>query len=121
VTAAYRPDPQTLADASLTSEAAFQVRVVELATRLGWHAYHTHDARRSEPGLPDLLLVRGARLVFIELKVGRRQLTPEQERWIRELDDVTEVDAIVVRGRHDGRDDFTDLERFLARRARPVG
>lgn len=57
----YRPDPQALADASLTTEAAFQIRVVRLLTDHGYAVYHTHDSRRSEPGFPDLIAIRGPR------------------------------------------------------------
>lgn len=96
----WRPDPQALADASLTSEAAFQVRVLELAERLGYELrYHTHDSRRSEPGFPDLTLVRPRdhRLVFLELKAGRKQPTVRQRWWIEQLDQVTRVDAAIAR------------------------
>jgi hypothetical protein len=112
----YRPDPQTLADASMTDEAAFQVRIIELATVHGWRVYHTHDSRRSEPGFPDLVLVRGSRLLFVELKVGKRQLTDEQRDWLRALGRVTEVGAFTLRGRTDGADDLSDFEGVLRRR-----
>lgn len=113
---AYRPDPQALADASLTTEAAFQVRIVRLATDHGWRVYHTHDSRRSEPGFPDLVLVRPPRVLFVELKVGRRQLTPDQQRWMRLLEGCTEVGAFVLRGRLDGSEDLAGFEGVLRRR-----
>lgn len=112
----YRPDVQALADAAMTDEAAFQVRVVELATRHGWRAYHTHDSRRSEPGFPDLVLVRPPRVLIVELKVGRRQLTRDQAEWMRLLERCTEVSAFTLRGRLDGRDDLSGFEGVLRRR-----
>lgn len=108
----YRPDPQALADASLTTEGAFQVRVLELAERLDYRLrYHTHDSRRSEAGFPDLTLVRPRdhRLVFLELKAGRKQPTDTQRLWLAELDQVTRVDAAVAR---DNRD-WSALEELL--------
>jgi hypothetical protein len=108
----YRPDAQALADASLTPEAAFQVRVLELAERLGYELrYHTHDSRRSEAGFPDLVLVRPRdhRLVFLELKAGKKQATEAQLRWLRQLNEVPGVDAAVAR---DGSN-WTDIEAWL--------
>ena len=55
------------------SEAEFQDVVCTLATLHGWDHYHTHDSRRSNPGLPDLLLWRGPRLIVAELKIDRRR------------------------------------------------
>lgn len=40
--------------------------------RWDW-VYHTHDSRRSQRGLPDLLAIRGPRKVWLEVKrVGER-------------------------------------------------
>lgn len=108
----YRPDPQALADASLTLETAYQVRVLELAERLGYELrYHTLNSRGSEPGFPDLALLRPAdhRLVFLELKAGRKQPTDAQRRWIHELAGVTRVAAAVSRDAAD----WSELEAFL--------
>ena len=55
------------------SEAEFQRAIVDLATLHGWEHYHTHDSRRSNAGLPDLLLWRGPRLIVAELKIDRRR------------------------------------------------
>ena len=59
--------------------------VRELARLAGWLCYHTHDSRRSEPGFPDVVLVRGGRVLFRELKVGRNHVTPTQARWLDRL------------------------------------
>jgi len=108
----YRPDAQALADASLTTEAAFQIRVLGLAERLGYELrYHTHDSRRSEPGFPDLALVRPRdhRLVFLELKTGRKQPTVHQRWWLQQLDQVIRVDAAIARNGLD----WSELEAWL--------
>jgi hypothetical protein len=108
--APYQPDAQALADASVGDpETRLQLQVIELANRLGFRAYHTHDSRRSEPGFPDLVLVKPPRVVFVELKVGRKQLTDSQKAWMFDLEHCSEVDAFVLRGSPDGAADLTAL------------
>jgi len=51
----------------------------------GWFAYHTFDSRRSEPGFPDCVFVRGERLIFVELKAAGRKPTAAQEDWLAAL------------------------------------
>ena len=63
-------------------EANFQATVIELAELHGWRVYHTHDSRRSQPGFPDLTLVRRYRLIFAELKREGGKLTAEQTAWL---------------------------------------
>lgn len=75
------------------SEREFQAQVVQAAEALGYLCYHTHDSRRSAPGFPDLIMVRGYRLIALELKVGRRRPTPEQLVWLHALREVWQVDA----------------------------
>jgi hypothetical protein len=78
-------------------EDAWQAMVVTAARRLGWRVYHTHDSRRSEPGFPDLVLVRPPDLLFIELKTVKGRVTPEQVEWIADLGLVGKVEAFVWR------------------------
>jgi hypothetical protein len=78
-------------------EKDLQAGVIALAKLLGYRVYHTFDSRRSEPGFPDLILIRGYRLVAIELKSTIGDLTEAQKEWLRAFDAVTQVDAIVVR------------------------
>lgn len=78
-------------------EKELQSSLIELARSLGYRVYHTHDSRRSEPGFPDLILVRDRRLVAIECKSATGKLSPEQIAWLRAFDGVSRVDAIVVR------------------------
>ena len=79
------------------SEREFQAQVVQAAEALGYLCYHTHDSRRSAPGFPDLIMVRGYRMIALELKVGRRKPTPEQLVWLAALRDVWQVDALWAR------------------------
>ena len=74
-------------DTGLTraTERQFHEAVVDLATVLGWRAYHTHNSRRSAPGWPDLCLVRGDRALFRELKAEKGRVTPAQAEWLAAL------------------------------------
>jgi hypothetical protein len=64
------------------SEKDFQARVVARARVYGWRVYHTTIPYRSAPGFPDLVLVRPPRLLFVELKREKGELTTAQEEWL---------------------------------------
>jgi hypothetical protein len=66
------------------TEKAFLEQVRGLARLLGWMVFHTHDSRRSEPGFPDLVLLR-ERVVWAELKTDTGRLTPAQVAWVEAL------------------------------------
>lgn len=56
--------------------------VVEVALKEnGWTFYHAYDSRRSNPGLPDIIALRGPRLIWRELKDMKGRLTTEQRAW----------------------------------------
>lgn len=55
------------------------------AVMAGWLVYHTHNSQRSEPGFPDLVLVRGRRVLFRELKKQKEKPTPVQQMWLDTL------------------------------------
>ena len=63
------------------TEKMFQQAVVDYARYRGWATYHTYNSRRSEPGFPDLVLLKGERLLFAELKTMRGRVSPAQELW----------------------------------------
>lgn len=65
-------------------EETLQEAVLDLAHRLGWLTYHTHDSRRSTAGFPDLVLVheRRGRLVVAELKRETGRYGAGQEAWL---------------------------------------
>jgi hypothetical protein len=69
------------------SEKEFQSAVVKEAKRLGWRVYHTHDSRKSEAGFPDLVLLRGPRIMVAELKVGSNKPSADQLNWIEYFGD----------------------------------
>lgn len=72
----YGPEPP---------EAAFQQQVIELAKRQGWECYFTWSSINSPAGFPDLVMVRGPRVVFAELKRDSNQLSEDQRRWLWKL------------------------------------
>ena len=79
----------------MISEADFLANVVQLATTLGWLVHHDRPARRGDgswathiqgdPGFPDLVLARGGRAVFAELKSETGRTTASQRAWISAL------------------------------------
>jgi hypothetical protein len=68
------------------TEKALQEYVRRAAKTLRWLCYHTHNSQRSEPGFPDLVLVRESRLIFTELKSAKGRLSPPQVEWLGRLD-----------------------------------
>ncbi len=67
------------------SEADFQQTVIELFRATGWRVYHNLNSKGSDPGWPDLQLLKRGRLVFAELKTQRGRLTAEQDFILNEL------------------------------------
>ena len=67
--------------ASSLSEREFQAAVMTIAHQLKWLFYHTHDSIGSQAGFPDLVMVRGKRLIFAELKTEKGKLSMQQLEW----------------------------------------
>jgi hypothetical protein len=63
------------------TEAELLEAVRDLARWRRWLIYHTYRSTRSNPGFPDLVLVRGDRLVFAELKSAGGKLSAAQRGW----------------------------------------
>lgn len=81
------------------SEAEFQIEVIRAARTFGWRIAHFRAAqnRRGQwetpvqadgKGFPDLVLVRAGRLIFAELKRNKGSHSPEQKRWLEDLEEV---------------------------------
>lgn len=68
------------------SEAQFQRWVIDFARLNGWLCYHTRDSRGSEAGFPDIVAIRGDRILFRELKTETGKVSAEQARWIAALE-----------------------------------
>ncbi len=63
----------------------------------GWLTYHALRSEGSEPGLPDLIMLRDGRLLFWELKSADGRVSKEQAEWLRRLNEVERIDVNVVR------------------------
>jgi hypothetical protein len=82
----------------MMTESQWQEQVVTYARLRGWKVVHFRPARTSRgwrtppvqydaSGFPDLVLVKpGDRILYVELKSERGQLTKEQARWLAALD-----------------------------------
>lgn len=77
------------------SEKAFQSQVVNLARRLGWRVHHSRRVQiaggghatpiQGHRGLPDLVLAKGGRVVFIELKGDGGTFESHQREWAKAI------------------------------------
>lgn len=86
--------------AASMSEDQLQRSVQERATIHGWRWHHETDSRRSNPGLPDLVMVHPVqrRIAFWELKrqSPRAKTTDEQRAWL-EAAAAAGAEAAVIR------------------------
>jgi len=90
-----RRSPKAREGVVRVSEKAFLEQVRELARLRGWLCYHTHDSRRSEPGFPDLVLLKPPLLLFVELKRDGAKPSAPQEEWLGALAGVERVSVQV--------------------------
>lgn len=87
------------------SEADFQNQIIDLAHIFGWRVAHFRPARTAHgwrtpvaadgAGFPDLVLVRGPRLIFGEVKSQRGELRCEQVEWLAALATVASTSPMV--------------------------
>ena len=102
-------------------EEALQSKVLALAKLYGWQRHHQRagyqpgtqrwiSAISGEPGYPDLVLVRGNRLIFAELKSDKGRLSPGQKEWIALLQGIPSIEVYVWRPK-----DWDEIEATLKR------
>ncbi len=101
--------PQDATRLPRLTEKQFLEQVKSYAKLCGWLVYHTHDSRRSSAGFPDLVLLRGLRLVVAELKSEDGVVRPDQRTWIAAFMGAN-VSTFVWRP-----SDWEQIERVLAR------
>lgn len=75
-------DPKVFAG---ISEKELQSTVLDIMRWQGWLCYHTFDSRRSGPGFPDLVAIKGSRLLFVEFKAEKGKIREEQIEWLDRL------------------------------------
>lgn len=73
----------------------FMPQVIKLAKRNGWQIYHVTNSRRSEPGWPDLVMLRAHEMIVAELKSINGKTTPAQDEWLEAFSAVARVSAYV--------------------------
>ncbi len=78
-------------------EKELQANVIKWAKLHGWKVYHTHDSRRSEPGFPDLLMIRNDQALAIELKSQKGKLTEAQIDWLTAFASIAGFQAMILR------------------------
>lgn len=94
--------------AARLTEVAWQQRVTDLASLRGWLWVHHRPARTEKgwrtpvsgplgTGWPDLVLIRGDRLLAVELKSATGRPTPAQLAALDALDQVRSVQALLAR------------------------
>jgi len=76
------------ANLNIISESDFQLTVIEYARLMGWKVFHPYGCehyRKNTPGYPDLTMVRNGRLLFVELKTQKGNVTDKQTEWLDAL------------------------------------
>jgi VRR-NUC domain. len=71
-----------MSTATTMTERQLQDAIIEAAKRMNWLCYHVYDSRRSVPGFPDLVLLKGQRMMVLELKTDKGRVRPEQHVWL---------------------------------------
>jgi hypothetical protein len=99
------------------TEAQFLGQVLQLCTLMGWKTLHIRPGRTasgwrtclqgSGVGFPDILALKGPRLLVAELKTGQAKPTVEQAGWLGAFADV----GAEVHCWHP--DDWDQIERVL--------
>lgn len=73
------------------SEDDLKTKIMDFAKLQGWRIVHIRPARTAkgwrtpyegDPGLPDLIMARGGRVLLAELKAQTGRATPEQKLWL---------------------------------------
>lgn len=67
------------------TERDWQQQIKALAVIYHWKYYHTWTSIHSPRGFIDVVMVRGNRLIFAELKSAQGKLTAYQQEWIEAL------------------------------------
>ena len=72
------------------TETQLQRAIIQLAKLLGWYVYHVAKVKgqlkaETSVGFPDLVLVRGGRIIFVELKSAIGRVSKDQEEWLKRL------------------------------------
>jgi len=113
-----------MTQALTVTEAQLQAAVIELAQLCGWLVAHFRPARTQHgwrtpvsadgAGFPDLVMVRGDRLVVAELKAKRGRVSPDQQAWLAAFSQVPGIEVHLWRP-----SDWDAIESTLTRKETP--
>ena len=113
-----------MTQALTVTEAQLQAAVIDLAHLCGWLVAHFRPARTQQgwrtpvsadgAGFPDLVMVRGDRLVVAELKAKRGRVSPDQQAWLDAFSQVPSVEVHLWRP-----SDWDTIEATLTRKDTP--
>tara|TARA_R110002110_G_scaffold148645_2_gene339757 strand:+ start:939 stop:1304 length:366 start_codon:yes stop_codon:yes gene_type:complete len=77
------------------TEAELQATILDMAQTFGWRCHHEYDSRiaprgrgsrtMTDKGYPDLTLVRGDKLLYVEVKKESGKVSRDQELWLAAL------------------------------------
>ncbi len=80
-------------------EDEWQAQIIEISQRLGWMVAHFRPARTKDgwatpvsadgKGFPDLIMLKGERMIVIECKSEKGKVSPEQTVWLEAFAKVT--------------------------------
>jgi Holliday junction resolvase len=90
-------------------ERTIVAKVLDEARRLGWWAMKNHGSAYSLKGLPDVLVIKGGRAAWMEVKRPGHDATRVQEHRMRELAKVG-CPVTVVRSVGDAREFLEAIE-----------
>ena len=96
-------------------EKHFQATVIAYAKLRRWRVYHTLHSKGSEPGFPDLILIRGEEMIACELKREGRKPSEAQDAWLAAFNRVQDVSAFCWEPQH-----WPMIEAALAEAAPPL-
>ena len=96
-------------DLKAISEREFQLAIWRHAESEGWKCHYQYRSAQKlangqyrglgTAGWPDVIAVRGDRLLAIEVKKETGSPTPEQREWLAALNGVPGIEAMVVKPR----------------------
>lgn len=69
------------------TEAEFQQSVIEAAQQFGWLCVHFRQMVGNPAGWPDLIMIHGGTVLFVELKRENGTLSQRQAEWGERLEE----------------------------------
>jgi Holliday junction resolvase len=95
-------------------ESSITKSIQKYAKSRGWWVMKIAGGAFQRAGVPDLLLVKSGRAVFLEVKQPGKKATPLQEQVMRELRDIGGATAAVVTSREEAATILAACEEWAA-------